>query len=288
MGSNMTIAELHKEIIEELTAAFPPEEARALSYALLQHFGHLSRTQLHAFPETIFPEATLPLVREAVQRLLHNEPLQYVTGETLFCGFPIAVNSQVLIPRPETEELVAWAVQELKVMDHPQVVDLCTGSGCIAIALKKLLPAAGIHACDISAGALEVAKSNAANNHVAIRFFEQDIINDSSFTGKVDAVISNPPYIRQSEKILMHDNVLSHEPHLALFVDDSDPLVFYRAIAQFATLHLNNHGLVFVEINEAFGEASKALFTNAGFSTVELRKDLNGKDRMLVATRQSV
>ncbi len=283
-----TIAELHKEIIRELTALYSPDEARAMSYGLLQHFGKFSRTQLHAFPNTEIAVAVIAAIQAGVKRLIRHEPLQYVVGETVFFGLPVAVDSHVLIPRPETEELVEWIIQDArcKMQDARfEILDLCTGSGCIAVALAKQLPQATLYACDISAGALAVARRNAGRNQAKVHFFEYDLLSADTpeMPGKVDCMVSNPPYVRHSEKASMHPNVLLYEPHQALFVDDSDPLAFYRAIARFAKRHLKDTGAVFVEINEALGRETAAVFVAAGFSAVELRKDINGKDRMLKA-----
>jgi release factor glutamine methyltransferase len=274
-----SVAQLHRESQRQLRPLYSKEEARALSYALLQHFGKLSRAQLHAFPDAELPPETVAQIQTAVAGLLAHQPLQYLTGETLFCGFPIEVSGAVLIPRPETEELVEWARGSIG--EGATVIDLCTGSGCIAVAVKKIIPSAEVYACDISPEALETAQRNATKNDAEIHFFHCDILSPVAFDKKVDCIISNPPYVRQSEKALMNENVLLYEPHQALFVDDSDPLLFYRAIAYFAQQHLRDSGTVFVEINEALGAETKALFEAAGFTAVELRKDLNGKDRMI-------
>jgi release factor glutamine methyltransferase len=281
----MTVAQIHEQLLQELQPLYSQNEARVLSYELLQHFGKLSRAQLHAFPETVVLPEVVPKIQTAVAGLLAHKPLQYITGETMFCGFPIAVSGAVLIPRPETEELVRWVVNsEQQAADsHAVIMDLCTGSGCIAIAVKKLLPLSTIYACDISQDALEVAKRNALNNHVSIDFFPCDIVTTIPFDKKVTCIISNPPYVRQCEKALMNENVLRYEPHQALFVEDADPLLFYRAIVRFAQQRLQKNGSVFVEINEALGNETKALFAAAGFASVELRKDINGKDRIIKA-----
>ena len=278
-----SVAQIHEQSQRQLRPLYSKEEARALSYALLQHFGKLSRTQLHAFPETKISPETVRQVQTAIARLLAHQPLQYVMGETLFWGFPIEVSGAVLIPRPETEELVEWAAGSIG--KNAVVIDLCTGSGCIAIALKKIIPSAEVYACDLSPEALAVAQRNAEKNDAAIHFFHCDVLSAVPFDKKADCIISNPPYVRHSEKAAMSKNVLLYEPPQALFVADNDPLVFYRAIARFARQHLQNSGSVFVEINEALGNDTKALFEAAGFAAVELRKDMNGKDRMIRATK---
>ena len=278
-----SVAQLHEQSQRQLQPLYSKEEARVLSYALLQHFGKLSRTQLHAFPETKISPETVQQVQAAIAGLLAHQPLQYVIGETLFYGFPIEVSGAVLIPRPETEELAEWAAGSTG--KNAVVIDLCTGSGCIAIALKKIIPSAEVYACDLFPEALEVAQRNAAKNDAEIHFFRCDVLSAVPFDKKIDCIISNPPYVRHSEKAAMSKNVLLYEPPQALFVADNDPLVFYRAIARVAQQHLQNDGHVFVEINEAFGNDTKALFETAGFAAVELRKDMNGKDRMIRATK---
>jgi release factor glutamine methyltransferase len=273
-----SISQLHQATQRQLQSLYTKEEARALSYALMQHFGKLSRTQLYAFPNTELPPGAAAQIQEAVAGLLAHQPLQYLIGETLFCGYPMEVSGAVLIPRPETEELVAWARNSSGA--SATVMDLCTGSGCIAVAMKKKFPAARVYACDLSPEALEVAQRNAAKNSADIHFFLCDVLSAIPFDKKVDCIISNPPYVRESEKALMDKNVLLYEPPQALFIAGSDPLIFYRAIARFAQQHLRSNGTVFVEINEALGRETTVLFEAAGF-TVELRKDINGKDRMM-------
>ncbi|MDR3350376.1 MAG: peptide chain release factor N(5)-glutamine methyltransferase [Prevotellaceae bacterium] len=274
-----SIAQLHGQTQRQLRPLYSKEEARALSYALLEHFGKLSRAQLFAFPETELSPETARQIQTAIAGLIAHKPLQYLTGETLFCGLPIEVSGAVLIPRPETEELTLWAAGSIQ--KGAVVIDLCTGSGCIAVALKKRIPSAEVHACDLSPEALETAQRNAVKNGAGIHFFRCDVLSTVPFDKKADCIICNPPYVRQSEKAAMRKNVLLYEPHQALFVDDSDPLVFYRAIARFAQQHLQKDGTVFVEINESLGNETKALFTASGFAPVELRKDINGKDRMI-------
>lgn len=274
----ITVLQLHREMQRQLQPLYSKEEARGLSYALLQHFGKLSRAQLYAFPETELTPGTVAQIQAAVVGLLAHQPLQYLTGETLFCGYPMEVSGAVLIPRPETEELVAWATGSIS--GGAAVIDLCTGSGCIAIAMKKIIPSAEVYACDLLPEALKVAQRNAAKNDADVHFFPCDILSSVTFGQPLDCIISNPPYVRESEKALMNQNVLLYEPPQALFVADSDPLIFYRAIARFAQQHLREDGTVFVEINEALGRETAILFEAAGF-TVELRQDLQGKDRMV-------
>jgi release factor glutamine methyltransferase len=288
----VTVATLHRQAVRQLQPAYSDDEARALSYALLSHFAGLSRAHLYASPDTNLPPATADRIQVAVAALLRYKPLQYITGEALFCGFPITVTDDVLIPRPETEELTLWAADSAKQRLSRStgrrkggapftIVDLCTGSGCIAVALAAMLPAADVYACDRSPAALEIAQRNAIRNGVAVHCFRCDLLAAPAFDRKIDCLIANPPYVRQSEKAQMHPNVLRYEPPEALFVDDDDPLIFYRAIARFAKCHLRAGGTGFVEINEALGGDVKALFTSCRFTNVEVRRDMNGKERMV-------
>ncbi|MDR1680160.1 MAG: peptide chain release factor N(5)-glutamine methyltransferase [Prevotellaceae bacterium] len=281
----MTVATLYRQCVRKLQPVYSVAEARALSYDLLSHFAGLSRTHLYAFPDTELTDAAAARIQEGIAALRRHKPLQYITGEALFCGFPIAVNEAVLIPRPETEELVRWVVSRFQpavvVGSTPNILDICTGSGCIAVALAGLLPAADVHACDISPAALAVAQRNAERNGVAVRVFRYDLLAEPAFDWQVDCIICNPPYVRQSEKAQMSPSILRYEPSEALFVDDSDPLIFYRAIAGFARQYLRAGGMIFMEINEALGNETKALFASCGFTNIELRKDINGRDRMI-------
>jgi len=282
----MTLAQLHKDIVQKLNLNYSINEAKAISYSLLQHYGGYSRVQMLAFPETEITEKVEQQILFAIQQLQTHKPLQYVIGETTFCNLQIAVSEAVLIPRPETEELVNWVTQEINSETNPTIIDLCTGSGCIAIALKKILPQATMWACDISPEALEVAKKNALANEVKINFFECDILSEKLNSEMLfSTIVSNPPYVRNSEKLQMAENVLNYEPHLALFVEDDNPLIFYRTIAQFAKKHLQIGGALYVEINEAFGDAVKELFVNEGFAEVVIRQDIHGKNRMIKAKK---
>ncbi len=284
----MNIAVYTQQAILQLQHLYPEQEIRAMIRVLLQHYGHFSSAQIHAFPDTILDETISVTLNDALQQLSSGKPLQYVTGETQFFNLPFEVNEHVLIPRPETEELVQWAVEILNKKENITMLDACTGSGCIAVALAAQFPQAMVSACDISKEALVVAHRNAKKNHVSIRFFECDILHriidaDSRYS----FIISNPPYIRYSEQEAMHKNVLDFEPEQALFVDDDDPLLFYQALTVLAQQTLLPGGCILVEINEAFGKETVKLFEAAGFKNVSLRKDINGKDRMVKAEKIS-
>jgi release factor glutamine methyltransferase len=260
-------------------------------YQLLQHYAGLSRTQLYACPEQKLPHDLMEKIEAAIDDLLTNKPLQYITGEAEFCGLPFMVNGSVLIPRPETEELVRLAVQALRTLQRPntplRVLDLCTGSGCIAVSVAAQLPAVSVAACDVSEEALEVAQRNAQRHHARVDFFPCDILRQPEAPAahlapaSVQAIVSNPPYVRRSEQSLMQPNVLRYEPHLALFVDDDDPLVFYRAIASLARQYLAPNGFVLVEINEALADATARVFRSAGYPDTAVKEDLNGKNRFV-------
>jgi release factor glutamine methyltransferase len=221
----------------------------------------------------------------AVKQLKQQRPVQYILGKADFYKLQFVVNEQVLIPRPETEELVDLIIRELKQTNAPDILDIGTGSGCIAITLKKNLPAATVAALDVSEGALKVAMQNAVSNQVAVSFFQQDILKTNTLPEAVfrqfDCIVSNPPYICISEKKEMDKNVLEHEPHLALFVPDEDPLLFYKAIADFALNHLKPKGKLYFEINAAYGLETKQMLEKKGFKNVILISDLNNKNRIL-------
>jgi release factor glutamine methyltransferase len=262
-----------------------------LAYQLLQHYSGLSRTQLYACPEQMLSHDLVAKIEAGVDALLAHKPLQYITGEAEFCGLSFAVNESVLIPRPETEELVQRALQALRghsAQAPLRVLDLCTGSGCIAVAVAAQWPALSVAACDVSAAALDVAQRNAQRHHTPVGFFTCDILQQQEILAAhlapapVHAILSNPPYVRRSEQALMQPNVLRYEPPLALFVDDGDPLVFYRAIAAIARRHLAPAGFVLVEINEALAAATAGVFRAAGFASVQAHRDLFGKDRFLM------
>ena len=284
----MKLAQLFEEILEKLNSHYSINEAKAISYSLLQHYGGYSRVQMLAFPEIEISEKVMRKINVAVQQLQIHKPLQYILGETSFCDLPINVSEAVLIPRPETEELVSWIKEDINVETQSTMADLCTGSGCIAIALKKMLPKTIVWACDISSDALQVANENALKNRVEVNFWQCDMLSEKiNLESDIffSVIVSNPPYIRDCEKLLMKENVLNYEPHLALFVDDNDPLIFYRAIINFAQARLRKNGVVYVEINEAFGNEVKELFYEKGFSEITLRKDIHGKDRMIKAVK---
>jgi release factor glutamine methyltransferase len=221
-----------------------------------------------------------------LDELLQGKPLQYVTGKAYFMERLFDVNEQVLIPRPETEELVIWILNDYKSSTEPiNILDIGTGSGCIPISLKLEMPTAHISSCDISAGALEVAQKNARRLNAEVHFIALDFLdNDAQLSLPLyDIIVSNPPYIPQSEELEMHLNVKGHEPGTALFVPDNDPLLFYRAIAHFGKTHLNDNGVIYCELHRDFAQETKELFIATGYKNVEIKKDMHDNWRMIKA-----
>jgi len=221
----------------------------------------------------------------AIERLKLYEPIQYIIGDTEFYGLEFKVNPSVLIPRPETEELVAWIIDGHKKKQQISILDIGTGSGCIAVTLAKHLVNANVYALDVSLEALSLAKENALTNDVNVEFIEADILDWDYGDLQFDVIVSNPPYVRELEKEAMSANVLDHEPHLALFVKDDDALLFYRTITKVANKILKPNGQLYFEINESLGKDTYDLLSNSGYSAVELKKDLFQKDRMIKAIK---
>jgi release factor glutamine methyltransferase len=245
-----------------------------------------SRVQIYLDYERPLTENELENIRSLLRRRSKLEPLQYILGETEFYGLTFKVNPAVLIPRPETEELVDWILKS-KLPESPVIFDVGTGSGCIPISLKKNIPNAKVITCDISQKSLEVAKENAKLNQVEVDFIHQNFLEfqkPDQFP-MLDVLVSNPPYVTDSEKTRMQKNVLDHEPTTALFVPDHDPLKFYKALVEFSNSYLKEEGLIFWEINECFGKECVLLLKENGYLNVELRKDLSGKYRMVKATK---
>jgi release factor glutamine methyltransferase len=235
-------------------------------------------------PQLRLSESEMLTFHFAVKDLLKNKPIQYIIGETEFCDLKFKVNENTLIPRPETSELVMKIVNRQQSTDNRlcSILDIGTGSGCIAISLAKMISGSKVFALDISEKALEVAKENAINNEADVTFIHDDILSlRNKIDTKFDIIVSNPPYVRELEKAEMRDNVLNWEPHNALFVSDNDPLIFYRKILEFAKTHLKENGEVWFEINEYLGKEMTDLCTEMGFSQVEVFNDFRGKERIL-------
>jgi release factor glutamine methyltransferase len=279
------------QLVAEITSVYEENEAKSIVYLLLEHYLKISKTDILLDN----PVAQLFDFTEIIQRIKAQEPVQYIIGETEFYGRKFKVTPNTLIPRPETEELVQLTVnsflenREQRIENQhlqPQttILDIGTGTGCIAISLACELPNSQVYAYDISEEALKIAKENAEKNNVKVIFEEVNIlesftIHHSPFT----IIVSNPPYVMNAEKAEMEKNVLEYEPHLALFVEDDNALIFYKKIAEFAAKNLIGKGLCIVEINQALGLETAELFWNQGFQYVEVVKDMFGKDRMVKA-----
>jgi release factor glutamine methyltransferase len=271
---------LYDYIVASVTT-YSVRERRAIVFILLEHYLRLRNVDVMLDKPIATTEAQ-PNWDEIIKRLNQNEPIQHIIGSTFFCGLEFKVSPSVLIPRPETEELVRLVVKDCSWEEDPvTIVDIGTGSGCIAIALDRFLPYGKVYGWDVSDDALSVATENARQLLAEVIFEKYDILSEDTFEGKFDCVVSNPPYITHSEQSQMEPNVLRFEPHLALFVEDEDPFLFYRAIASFCTKHLKANGICYVEINEQFGQATKQIFTEKGFSQVEIIQDIHGKDRIV-------
>lgn len=275
-----------KQLIDKLQTAlsgiYEGHELTAIIRTICCDMLGISSTAYYLKEEVTLTTEQGTLLQGIIDRLRQGEPLQYIEGKAPFCGMEFAVNSSVLIPRPETAELVDWIACE-HATQQPRILDLGTGSGCIAIALSKQLPQATIEACDISAEALTVAKENARMNEAPVSFFTHDMLDlGTPLPHSYDILVSNPPYIRQSEAADMSIQVTEWEPHTALFVPDDDALRFYRAIAELGqTEALRPGGHIYVEINQALGKETVALFEAYGYQDVELRKDIYGNERMI-------
>ncbi|WP_316829412.1 peptide chain release factor N(5)-glutamine methyltransferase [Pedobacter aquatilis] len=277
----MNIKELEQEYIHTLGEIYDADEVKALFNAAVTHTLKIAKNEFLTKKDKALSVKDLASLNKILNSLKKGKPLQQVLGETFFYGLTFKVNEHVLIPRPETEELVDWIIREIR-DKKASLLDIGTGSGCIPVTLKKHLPHLNISALDISPAALKTASENARLNEAEINFIEADILNYSE-TIKYDIIVSNPPYIRELEKAEMHENVLANEPHLALFVSDENPLVFYKAIADFAMSNLNPNGYLFLEINEYLWAETLQVLIDKQFKNIELKKDINGKDRMIVA-----
>ena len=280
----MLLKEIKEIYHRELDEIYPREEVDSMFYIMIEHFLGLERFILAIDPEIVITKEEEQYMFEGLSKLKKEQPIQYVLGETTFMDLKFMVNESVLIPRPETEELVNWVLEDIEnINDVSEIIDIGTGSGCIAISLAKLKPNLEVSAIDISGSALELAKKNALLNEVDVQFNLVDILKTGSLSKKYDIIISNPPYVREMERDKMRNNVLQNEPYSALFVPDENPLLFYRAIAEIAKESLKENGMLYFEINQYLGEEVKTLLKNFNFSDVELRKDIIGKDRMIKA-----
>ena len=269
-----------------LSAIYPKTEIDSFFFILMEEKLKLQRIDTVLKSDFLITEKNLIDLKNIVKRLQKEEPIQYIIGNTEFYGLPFLVDKNTLIPRTETEELVAWVLDEIKVFTNNKItelsiLDIGTGTGCIPISLAKNLTSLNISAIDISPEALLIARQNAILNKVTIEFIELDILNAESLPQEYDVIISNPPYVRELEKKEIKNNVLENEPHLALFVADENPLIFYNKIADLEKKQLSENGMLFFEINQYLGKETINMLVKKGFKNIQLKKDLFGNDRMI-------
>ena len=282
----MNIQEAETQVQQSLQQVYEQSEANAIARLLLENITGYSASQRIIYNKEALTNEQSEQLEKAVQRLQDNEPLQYILNNSWFCGHSFFVNEHVLIPRPETEELVMWVKESVDESKNIRLLDIGTGSGCIAISLEKLLPNAKIFAADNSYKALQVAQKNAEELDADVHYIYADILaenNKANLYAPYDVVVSNPPYIAQSEKEFLHKNVLHYEPHNALFVENENPFLFYEIIIHFCKKYMQKGGLLFFEINERFGKEMYFLLETNSYEDIILKKDLQGKDRMIKA-----
>lgn len=283
----MKIKEYRSQFIQELLPIYDEGEAESFFYLILEEKRQLKRIDLALNPELVFSEEEIILWMSILEQLKLEIPIQYLLGKTSFYSLDFEVNENVLIPRPETEELVEWIIKEnLKIEEFKdlKILDIGTGSGCISISLAKNISNATVYAIDVSEKALATAKKNAAINQVDVTFIIQNILEAEDLNQQFDIIVSNPPYVRNLEKQEIKKNVLDNEPHLALFVEDDDALIFYKKIAALAQKNLSDNGQLFFEINQYLGKDMVELLEKMNFKNIELRKDIYGNDRMIRGT----
>ncbi len=298
----MTLKNFRTYFTDTLKEIYPKTEIDTFFFLLIEEKLNLRRVDSVMQPDFLIPDAILSELKIILKRLQKEEPIQYILGNTEFYGLPFKVNKNTLIPRPETEELVEWVLKEVTKLQSDKVakldidvistinkektlsiLDIGTGTGCIPIYLAKNLSDVQISAIDVSSKALEVARQNATLNKVDVSFLEMDILETRELPQQYNLIVSNPPYVRELEKVEISNNVLENEPHLALFVKDDNPLIFYSKIADLAKSNLKKDGLLFFEINQYLGKETVEMLKQKGFNMVELKKDLFGNDRMVKA-----
>ena len=298
----MTLKKFKLYFSDKLSEIYPQTEIDSFFFILIEELLGLQRIDTVLKPDFIIENEILNNLKNIISRLKKEEPIQYILGKTAFYGLPFLVDKNTLIPRPETEELVEWIlkeIQELRIKIQKEslsILDIGTGTGCIPISLAKNLKNITISAIDVSSNALKIAKQNASLNNVTIDFFELDILQTENLNklsvlaqskthsnNKYDIIVSNPPYVRELEKVEIKNNVLNNEPHLALFVDNENPLIFYKKIADLAKSHLTKNGLLFFEINQYLSNETVTMLKEKEFTNIELKKDLFSNDRMIQA-----
>ena len=294
----MKIGEAEKHVKNQLENIYDTGEAQSIAHLTMEYVTSLSKSDRLLKKEEVLSANQLQQLRSTVERLVQHEPIQYIMNKTWFYGMELFVDKNVLIPRPETEELVAWIINDVKASGKDvfqrrpmeadetttlKILDVGSGSGCIALALKKAMPKAEVWGCDVSEEALNVARRNGSALDIRVDFQGMNFLDaaQQKHLPTVDIVVSNPPYIPYNNKEDMNPNVLEHEPHTALFVPDNDALVFYKALAQFGKHRLYKNGSIYMEIHEDLGKDVAALFEEEGYADVELKKDMQGKDRMV-------
>ena len=282
----MNLLQLEKYFQQRLRANYPDSEIENLFFWTLEEILGIQRIDFVLQKNNAVDCQNIDRIKKVIQRLRNEEPIQYIFGSTEFYGLLFNVSTDTLIPRPETEELVEWIIETVKQdeylssLSELRILDIGTGTGCIAITLTKLIPSANTTAVDISKNALTVAESNSALNEVNVHFVISNVLELSSLENEFDIIVSNPPYVRNSEKIEIKNNVLKYEPDTALFVEDDDPLLFYRKIGKLSLESLNPNGYLFFEINQYLGKEMVDLLSDLGYQHIELRKDVFGNDRM--------
>ena len=276
----MKIRDYRKYFLEKLTPLYDSMEAERFFAIALEELKGWKRSDLALNPDAQLSGGDMEKWNDVLAALETQKPIQYIFGKAHFYGLEFEVNENTLIPRPETEELVEWIISENNVKGSINIIDIGTGSGCIAIALAKNLTDASVSAIDVSEGALATAKRNAVHNKTSVNFILKDILAADELPQQYDVIVSNPPYVRNLEKEEIKENVLQYEPHLALFVDDNDPLIFYRKIALLAKEWLSPNGRLYFEINQYLGSETVQMLEDLGFTNVVLKKDMYGNDRM--------
>ncbi len=284
----MEIAKLERIFRQELSSLYDEEEASSLFVWCFEAITNKNKVHYLLNKSNKLDENQQKRLLEILDRLKTGEPVQYILGEALFYGLKFQVNREVLIPRPETEELVEWILSMKQTKEGTRILDIGTGSGCIAVALKKHLPMADVSGLDIALSSLEMARRNAACNHAEVHFFQSDILYPDFNDGSYQLIVSNPPYITPAEEKDMHVNVLAYEPWRALFVPAHDPLLFYKAITDFACKRLTDGGFLFFEINDAYAEELIQLLEKHNFIDIQLKKDIHNNDRFIYGRKPMV
>lgn len=281
----MNYSQIKKIFHQQLKEIYIENEIDSLFFIALEYVTSISKIEYILQKEEEISEEKLIELKFILEELTKNKPIQYITKNAYFYGLNFYVNEKVLIPRQETNELVDWVLMSVTHSKPIKILDIGTGSGCIAITLKKNLPLSEVFAIDISNEAIQVAQKNANNNEVEINFLQKNILEINDLKSNFDIIISNPPYVRELEKLEMAPNVLDNEPHLALFVPDNNPLLFYEKITEIALKNLTKDGMLFFEINQYLSEETKKMIENKGFKNVTLRKDLQENYRMILAKK---